>query len=314
MTGLSAFPGLTAVLAAALTLAFFGTPSPPPANAAHEEPAVIAFNHDPDGTTQIYTVTLPGNEVEQLTGLTPLEGENVGPRWSPDGNRLAFASDRDGDWDIYTMAPDGSDVVKLSDRQGDQTSPAWSPNGLRIAFIQSEGRTNGIHLMESNGEYQRRLQNHQLELTSHLDWAPCRGSLLFTARSGRSKPSRAYVLRIRERTITEIDGAGGSMRWNRRCKRLIFTGSNGPPESTSLFTISRKGNNRRVVPTRFAKTYDRYHNDPAWSADGAWLAYGYMDHDCFYCTELRVLDLATGQDHGVLEANEVWFFNLDWKP
>ena len=36
------------------------------------------------------------------------------PRWSPDGKRIGFTSGRDGSFGVYTMAPDGSDVVDLS--------------------------------------------------------------------------------------------------------------------------------------------------------------------------------------------------------
>jgi hypothetical protein len=69
-----------------------------------------------------------------------------------------------------------------------------------------------------------------------------------------------------------------------------------------------------VVSTEFARSYDHYHDNPAWSSDGTRIAYGYMDHGCFYCNELRVFDPATGEDQTILRASEVWFWSLDWQP
>jgi len=62
-----------------------------------------------------------------------LEGSESGPTWSPAGDRIAFASDRDGDLEIYTVRPDGSDLVKVTDNDIDDTDPAWlaRPAGKR---------------------------------------------------------------------------------------------------------------------------------------------------------------------------------------
>ena len=49
------------------------------------------------------------------------------PDWSPDGTRIAFASDRDGDYDIYTMDADGSDVAQVTNLPGDEEFPDWQP-------------------------------------------------------------------------------------------------------------------------------------------------------------------------------------------
>lgn len=49
-------------------------------------------------------------------------------------NRIAFISDRDGDWEIWTINPDGTDPQQVTDNRFADVSPAWSPDGTRIAF------------------------------------------------------------------------------------------------------------------------------------------------------------------------------------
>jgi dipeptidyl aminopeptidase/acylaminoacyl peptidase len=56
------------------------------------------------------------------------------PTLSPDGTRLLFTSDRDGTYDIWTTAADGSDPVKVYGGPLADSAPAWSPDGTKIAF------------------------------------------------------------------------------------------------------------------------------------------------------------------------------------
>src|SRR5262249_37103884 len=49
--------------------------------------------------------------------------------------KIAFSSDRDGNSEIYTMNPDGSNQVRLTNNPGVDTYPTWSPDGRMIAFI-----------------------------------------------------------------------------------------------------------------------------------------------------------------------------------
>ena len=67
--------------------------------------------------------------------LTDDAAQDLFPRWSPDGASIAFTSDRDGDLEIYLIAPDGSDVRQLTDDDGDEWLPAWSPDGTQIAYV-----------------------------------------------------------------------------------------------------------------------------------------------------------------------------------
>ena len=53
------------------------------------------------------------------------------PDWSPDGQQIAFSSDRDGKLNIYVMAADGSNVKQLTDLKF-ASRPKWSPDGRQI--------------------------------------------------------------------------------------------------------------------------------------------------------------------------------------
>ena len=85
------------------------------------------------------------------TQLTNNDAADVNPSWSPDGEKIAFASEgEDGNSQIYVMnAEDGSNVTRLADG----SSPSWSPDGEKIAF----SRDFDIYVMNSDGGGQTRL-------------------------------------------------------------------------------------------------------------------------------------------------------------
>ncbi len=65
-----------------------------------------------------------GSGIVQLThGL----GQNFHPSWSPDGARIAFVSDRDGNWEIYVVNVDGTGLTRLANDLRDDLLPAWAP-------------------------------------------------------------------------------------------------------------------------------------------------------------------------------------------
>jgi Tol biopolymer transport system component len=99
----------------------------------------------PTGSTLLYTTTfVDDNELYSFAfsagvagpqrRLTTNWSQDVDPAWSPDGSRLAFASDRSGRFQIYVMRADGSHVRRLTHDSANDSEPAWSPNGLRIVF------------------------------------------------------------------------------------------------------------------------------------------------------------------------------------
>ncbi|RPH36033.1 hypothetical protein EHM92_05190 [bacterium] len=95
-----------------------------------------------DGRTALMTVTehdrrgiasvaLPGGQVRVLTSL---DHNSMDPALSPEGTAVAFASDREGRFQIYTMTPDGQDVRRVTADADDNVQPWWLPGQEKMLF------------------------------------------------------------------------------------------------------------------------------------------------------------------------------------
>jgi len=100
------------------------------------------------------------------------------PSWSPNGFRIAFSSGRDGDYQIYTMSSNCSDVRRLTDSRGNHMEPSWSPDGSRIAFSSDRDGDYQIYTMSSNGSDVRRLTKSGGRSPS---WSPDGSHIVFTS-------------------------------------------------------------------------------------------------------------------------------------
>ncbi len=74
--------------------------------------------------------------------------------------KLAFASDRDGNFEIYAMDADGGGQTRLTENPAEDYSPAWSPDGSRLAFVSTRDGNAEIYLMNADGTGQTRLTNN----------------------------------------------------------------------------------------------------------------------------------------------------------
>jgi Tol biopolymer transport system component len=117
-----------------------------------------------------------GNDIEQVTlpspGDAPLEVDaleaktlisstwnDAQGRYSRDGTRIAFRSERSGTPEIWVCRSDGTDALKLTSFGGpDVQSPAWSPSGDRVGFAASvDGGTYDVYVADPEGGFPRRI-------------------------------------------------------------------------------------------------------------------------------------------------------------
>ncbi len=144
----------------------------------------IAFVSERDGNRELYLMDQAGQNPLRLTD-TPAAEEN--PAWSPAWTRLAFQSDRNSNWDIFSQrldcGEDKCEAQQLTDSPADDLLPAWSPDGRAIAFVSTRDGNPEIYVMDRDGHNQRRLT-----FNPGGDWRPAwlpdSRQLLFTSDRG----------------------------------------------------------------------------------------------------------------------------------
>ena len=118
----------------------------------------IAFNQDDD--KEIYVMNADGSGQIRLT-QNP--GIDFFPTWSPVGNRIAFASSRNGNLEIFVMSGDGSEPINLTNHPADDGIPTWDPDGVRIAFQSKRDGDLEIYVMSADGSAVTQLTNNSVD-------------------------------------------------------------------------------------------------------------------------------------------------------
>jgi Tol biopolymer transport system component/imidazolonepropionase-like amidohydrolase len=110
-----------------------------------DEGTWLSLDVSPDGKTivfellgDLYTLPIEGGQAKPLTKGMAFDSQ---PRYSPDGQWIAFISDRDGADDLYIMKADGSGEPKQlsKDQAAEFVSPAWTPDGQYVIVSKAAG-------------------------------------------------------------------------------------------------------------------------------------------------------------------------------
>ncbi|MDZ7778452.1 MAG: amidohydrolase family protein [Gemmatimonadota bacterium] len=224
----------------------------------------ISLDVSPDGRTlvfdylgDLFTVPIEGGEATQLTSGMAFDAQ---PRFSPDGERVAFTSDRDGGQNIWTISLDRTDTTQVSRGEANRAeAPDWSPDGNYVVA------TFGSGTFRYGGNPNLRLW--------HVDGG-----------SG--------VDLLEEEDLRKAVGAAFSPegRWVWFAQR---TGSGDWEYNADLPQYRVRAYDRETgeVHTRVERVGSAFR--PTLSPDGRWLVYG-TRHDAE--TGLRIRDLESGDE------------------
>ncbi|MGI8786646.1 MAG: S41 family peptidase [Pyrinomonadaceae bacterium] len=129
------------------------------------------------------------------------------PRWSPDGSRVAFISDRSGEDEVWTIAQDGmSQPIQLTNGgQAQRYSPEWSGDGKRIAFSDKDGKVFVLTVADKKLQQIVDAPNGQI---NDYEWSPKGNYLAFSmtgkAASNSGGLSAVYIYSVADNKLNRV--------------------------------------------------------------------------------------------------------------
>jgi TolB protein len=160
-----------------------------------------------DGSTMIFASTrhsmhpdLYMKDVDgvAVTQLTSDPSSDVQPTLSPDGHRVAFTSDRNGNWDIWVVNIDGQQPVQVTTTTAHEVHPSWSPDGRNLVFCSMPERGGQWELWVASAEAGaiKKFIGYGL----FPEWSPANDTIVF--QRARRRGSRWFSLW----TLTLVNG------------------------------------------------------------------------------------------------------------
>ena len=268
-------------------------------------------------TTQIYLVPLGGGEVRQLTND---ENSSTTPRWSPDGEKLAFISGRDGEDQIWTIDVSSGALKKITTISTSAGDPVWSPDGKWLAFVSDiypQCQDDACNKKRASEVAGSKVKAHVADRLLYRHWKSWKNGMrshVFVVSSGGGE--------AKDMTPGDYDappfslGGPTDYAFSPDSKELAFVSNHDKVEATStnadVWIVPVRGGAAKNI-TAANHGYD---GSPQYSPDGRFIAYrsqvtpGY-ESDRF---RLMLYDRKTGRAVSLTESLDSWVDEFTFSP
>lgn len=225
----------------------------------------IAYNSPVSGVGGLFVMNPDGTGVVALApGLDESEDD---PKWSPDGARIAFSRNiiTTGEVDLYTMAADGSDIVRVTTDGIVKGNVSWSPDGARFAFqkrLTASADSNEIFIINVDGTGETRLTNNAFEDRAP-EWSPDGTKIVYDADITGSGTAQVFTMDTAGGNLTNLTNNTavfhGTPSWSPDGTRIVFRSKLDGQATTDLYHMAADGTD--VIRLTTSGTND---TSPSW--------------------------------------------------
>jgi TolB protein len=245
----------------------------------------------------------PFGEQVQISALgTAIRLEQGHAPPSPPPRALAFMSNRTGDWDIYTVREDGSELVNLTNHPSGDGRPTWSPDGSRIAFFSDRDGDTDIYVMSADGTNITQLTDSPGHDVMPA-WSP--DGLFLAFSSMRDGNNEIYVMNANgtgQYNVTNSPSSYDSVpAWSPDSQWLLFTSDR--TGNSDVYKIHRQGWGLENLTHHAASD-----EDAVWSPDGTHIAFtsNRNNNDDIYVMDSNGWGVTNLTNHPANDAVPAW--------
>ena len=222
--------------------------------------------------------------------------------------RIVFGSNRDGDWDIYSMDEKGDNLLQLTNHRTTDEYPAFSPDGRRIAFNSNRGLSPELYVMDSDGNNVTRL-THDSFPKSRPSWSPDGKRIAFSSFRLDVGNSEIYAMDAdgaNEKNLSQHEMQDVVPSWSPDGSQIAFVSAHnlGAFDARHIFVMNTDGKGRRNLTEDTGLT-DSF--SPTWSPDGSKIAFSsrfiFVGYDIYVMTaEGKKLERLTEEGNSSMPA------------
>jgi dipeptidyl aminopeptidase/acylaminoacyl peptidase len=202
------------------------------------------------GNHDIYVGDLTGS-TEQDLNVTNINNVTAGQltwdngwAWSPDSKLITFTSDRDGNWDIYSMNPDGSDQRRLTDDPAQDGWPAWTPDGQHIVFSSDRTGNWEIFIMDPDGTDVRQVTDRPTTTDLFPEVSPDGTKIAFSSQVSATNEGEIYLIPIdggEATRLTSTAALNNMPTWCPSGDQIVFTSDRDGNENIYIMSADGSG-------------------------------------------------------------------------
>lgn len=257
----------------------------------------------------IHTAMAFGQEIKEKN-LTNNSAEDRYASYSPTGDQIIFESNREGNWDIYTMDLDGKNQQKVTLHKKDDRRPSWHPSGQKIIFESNRSGKYELYELHVKNKEVKKINIKDMDgEPTFAQYSPDGNKIAYSSKKSDQQAKIVIIDQqgVHIKTLVDYSFRSFYPRWSADGKTLLFFSRHETNNNDDeVYTIGIDGKDKKRLTN-----WPKHNFCPSWSNDGNKIAYATSMENSR--SEIYVMD-ANGENQIRITHNEDGDTLPNWAP
>lgn len=198
----------------------------------------------------VYRMAPDGGSQTKLTSVAGRRSLNFAPQVSPDGKKILFHTNRDGNFEVYVANADGAGLKNLTNDPGNDITPSWSPAGDQIAWSANRiGDGYQVYVARADGSSVRQIVNQPSNNTARPVFSPDGKRLAFSIQAFTGLPPKIAIVNADGSGFRVLDLGPGAFQMSDWIdnETLLYSWRNSDSERSAIVASKLDGSGRQVL-------------------------------------------------------------------